>query len=102
MWQFKYSFLDVVHKVVKFLLILFSVLMVSLLKKIALFLLFVEKIYLLSCLNFSEIPAGILQGLFFSTDVPNYLNFGALGYVIAHELIHSVDDEVIFLKDYLH
>ncbi|XP_046677781.1 neprilysin-2-like [Homalodisca vitripennis] len=49
--------------------------------------------YYVSDQNSIEIPAGILQGLFYSPDRPNYLNFGALGYVIAHELLHSVDDE---------
>ncbi|XP_054159894.1 neprilysin-2-like [Oppia nitens] len=37
-------------------------------------------------------PAGILQGIFFNYHNPNYLNFGAIGTVIAHEITHAFDD----------
>ncbi|XP_054285200.1 neprilysin-2-like [Macrosteles quadrilineatus] len=43
--------------------------------------------------NAVEIPAGILQYMFYSPDRPDSLNYGGLGAVMAHELIHSVDDE---------
>ncbi|KAI1295381.1 Neprilysin-11 [Halotydeus destructor] len=42
--------------------------------------------------NVLEFPAGILQGIFFDKDQPSYLNFGAIGSVIGHELTHSFDD----------
>lgn len=42
----------------------------------------------------AEIPAGILQDVFYSPERPDSLNYGAIGTVMAHELTHAVDDEV--------
>ena len=43
--------------------------------------------------NFMEFPAGILQGVFFHVNAPMYLNFGAIGSIIGHELTHGFDDQ---------
>ena len=34
-----------------------------------------------------------MQGIFFSNDRPRYLNYGAIGWVIGHEITHGFDDQ---------
>ena len=43
--------------------------------------------------NAAFIPAGFLQGVIFSSSRPQYLNYGALGLVIGHEITHGFDDQ---------
>merc|ERR1719384_584637 len=44
-------------------------------------------------INAMIFPAGILQGSFFNSQAPKYVNFGAIGVVIGHEITHGFDDQ---------
>ena len=42
--------------------------------------------------NSIQIPAGILDGVLFNVDWPQYMNYGAIGSTIGHEITHGFDD----------
>ncbi|XP_045472606.1 neprilysin-2-like [Harmonia axyridis] len=39
------------------------------------------------------LPAAILQGTFFNRFRPGYLNFGSIGIIVGHEIVHAFDDQ---------
>ncbi|KAJ8668519.1 hypothetical protein QAD02_010182 [Eretmocerus hayati] len=43
--------------------------------------------------NSFEIPAGFLRRPFYHSNRPKYLNFGALGSIVGHEITHGFDNE---------
>ncbi|KAJ9599169.1 hypothetical protein L9F63_010346 [Diploptera punctata] len=49
--------------------------------------------YYSSIENSIQFPAGILQGMFFNSERPRYMNYGAIGFVIGHEITHGFDDQ---------
>lgn len=42
--------------------------------------------------NSIQFPAAVLQDQLFSYDRPKYMNYGAIGYIIGHEITHGFDD----------
>ena len=43
--------------------------------------------------NIAAITAGYLQGIYFSSSRPKYLNYGVIGQAIGHEITHGFDDQ---------
>ncbi|KAF7987766.1 hypothetical protein HCN44_003629 [Aphidius gifuensis] len=42
--------------------------------------------------NSINIPVGILQGIYYDKNRPNYMNYGGAGNIIGHELTHGLDN----------
>ena len=42
--------------------------------------------------NTINIQAAILSGVVFNVNRPRYMNYGALGFVVGHEITHGFDD----------
>ena len=42
-------------------------------------------------LNKVFIPAGILDGIFYDPDRPQYMNYGSIGAIVGHEMTHGFD-----------
>jgi len=43
--------------------------------------------------NSINIPAGILDGVAFNADRPLYMNYGAIGHIVGHEITHGFDNQ---------
>jgi len=43
--------------------------------------------------NSIQFPAGILDGAFFNANRPLYMNYGAIGFIVGHEITHGFDDQ---------
>lgn len=48
-----------------------------------------------SCKLVSVVPAATPQGVFFNKNWPRYLNYGALGMIVGHELTHAFHDDML-------
>lgn len=46
------------------------------------------------------LPAGILQGIFYDAERPMYLNYGAIGSIIGHEMTHGFSKDGSKLDKY--
>ena len=49
--------------------------------------------YYSASMNDINIPAGILQPPFYNANAPAAVNYGAIGFVIGHEITHGFDDQ---------
>ena len=40
-----------------------------------------------------DIPACMLQNMYYSVDRPQYMNYAAIGHIIGHEITHGFDEK---------
>ena len=43
--------------------------------------------------NSIHFPAAWLDGVFFTAGRPKYMNYGAMGMIVGHEITHGFDDQ---------
>ena len=51
----------------------------------------VPNAYYVPLMNEMRFPAAFLQGIYYNSKRPQYLNFGGIGSLIGHEMTHGFD-----------
>ena len=51
----------------------------------------VPNAYYVPLMNEMRFPAAFLQGIYYNSQRPQYLNFGGIGSLVGHEMTHGFD-----------